>query len=856
MNDIVKPSDEEPVLAVDAPQAPDVPEGAGLLGPLDTEFDPNAGVGERDLLDPTNLAPLKEEPSSDPLMPNADASDGPQPKAPATEGDLLGGSAKSEKEAGGEETDREEPRIDPAAIGSGMPAEADLVATTDDGEEDDDEGWEVNLNARSMDDPLLGCLTILCTLLERPFSSDALTAGLPMVDGQMTPELFIRAAERAGISARLIRRRINSLSRVSLPCILLLNGRRSCVVTDIRRGGIAEIILPEMGSGSQRVSLSELAKDYAGYAIFARPDFQFDTRATDTQVSDPKGWFWGTLLRSWKIYGEVAIAAIMVNCFAIATPLFTMNVYDRVVPNFAEETLWVLATGAGVVFLFDFLLKWLRAMLVDKAGKIADTRIAARLFEQVLGMKMADRPLSAGALASNLREFDSLRDFFTSSTLTILVDLPFIFMFCFIISLVGGAVAVVPLAAIPIVLITGMLMQIPMRRIMAKTSKEASQKHAILVEAITGIETIKATAAEGRLQRNWENFSSLTAQSGASAQRWSALAMNFSATASQVVNILVVVFGVYLIQAGELSVGGLVAATMLSGRVMGPLASIAGIMMRLNQARASLQGLDMLMKTPVERPEGKVFVHRPNFQGHIEFKNVTFSYPNQKTPALNDISFNINAGERVGIIGRIGCGKSTLWKLIMGLYEPEEGAVMVDGTDVRQIDPADLRRSVGCVPQDVYLFFGSAKDNIAFSAPYADDAMILRAAKLSGVEEFVSKNPAGYDMEVGERGQALSGGQRQSIAVARAMLLDPPILIMDEPTSSMDNTTEARFKARMERVFEHDRTLLLITHRGSMLSLVDRLIVMDGGKIVADGPKEQVIDALTSGRIQTARELA
>ncbi len=440
--------------------------------------------------------------------------------------------------------------------------------------------------------------------------------------------------------------------------------------------------------------------------------------------------------------------------------------------------------------------------------------------------------------------------------MTILVDLPFIFMFCFIISLVGGKVAIVPLAAIPIVIIVGMLMQIPMRRIMAKTSKEASQKHAILVEAITGIETIKATAAEGRLQRNWENFSSLTAQSGASAQRWSALAMNFSATASQVVNILVVVYGVYLIQAGELSVGGLVAATMLSGRVMGPLASIAGILMRLNLARASLQGLDNLMKTPVERPEGKVFVHRPNFRGHIEFKNVTFSYPNQKTPALNDVSFNIDAGERVGIIGRIGCGKSTLWKLIMGLYEPEEGSIMVDGTDVRQIDPADLRRSVGCVPQDVYLFFGSVKDNITFSAPYADDAMILRASKLAGVEEFVSKNPAGYDMEVGERGQALSGGQRQSIAVARALLLDPPILIMDEPTSSMDNTSESRFKARMEKVFEHEKTLLLITHRGSMLSLVDRLIVMDGGKIVADGGKEQVIDALTSGRIQTARELA
>ena len=862
MNDIGKPTEGEPIEEEAAPKPADDSMGAGLLRPLEGEFDPNAGIGERDLLNPANLARFKEaaSPSNAPtgghtVPPGPEAAVSPQPAGipQANAADSIGDRDPGVESLSDSQADS---RIDPEAVGAGMPAQADLVATARDDEEEEDNSWAVSLTTRSMDDPLLGCLTILCTLLERPFSSDALTAGLPMVDGQMTPELFIRAAERAGIAARLIRRRINALSRISLPCVLLLNDRRSCVLTDMHKGGVAEIIMPEMGSGSQRVPLSELAKDYAGYALFARPEFQFDSRATDNQVRDPKGWFWGTLFRNWKIYGEVVIAAIMVNCFAIATPLFTMNVYDRVVPNFAEETLWVLATGAGVVFLFDFLLKWLRAMLVDKAGKIADTRIAARLFEQVLGMKMADRPLSAGALASNLREFDSLRDFFTSSTLTILVDLPFIFMFCFIISLVGGKVAIVPLAAIPIVIIVGMLMQIPMRRIMAKTSKEASQKHAILVEAITGIETIKATAAEGRLQRNWENFSSLTAQSGASAQRWSALAMNFSATASQVVNILVVVYGVYLIQAGELSVGGLVAATMLSGRVMGPLASIAGILMRLNQARASLQGLDNLMKTPVERPEGKVFVHRPNFRGHIEFKNVTFSYPNQKTPALNDVSFNIDAGERVGIIGRIGCGKSTLWKLIMGLYEPEEGSIMVDGTDVRQIDPADLRRSVGCVPQDVYLFFGSVKDNIAFSAPYADDAMILRASKLAGVEEFVSKNPAGYDMEVGERGQALSGGQRQSIAVARALLLDPPILIMDEPTSSMDNTSESRFKARMEKVFEHEKTLLLITHRGSMLSLVDRLIVMDGGKIVADGGKEQVIDALTSGRIQTARELA
>ncbi|WP_218048920.1 type I secretion system permease/ATPase [Curvivirga aplysinae] len=715
--------------------------------------------------------------------------------------------------------------------------------------------WHIKPNTGQNDDPLLGCLTILCTLQDRPISANALTAGLPLEEeGHMTPDLFIRAAERAGITARLQKQNLDAISRLTLPCVLLLKEQRAAVLTEISSGGKATILLPEMGAGTKVVSFEELKENYIGYTLFARPEFQFDARAKEEKVENPKDWFWGNIMSSWRLYLEVMMAALLINCFAIASPLFVMNVYDRVVPNFAEETLWVLAIGVTMVFGFDFILKLLRGYLVDVAGKTADTRIAARLFQQMLGMKMADRPQSAGALANSMREFESLREFFTSSTLVTLIDLPFILLFLTIIYVIGGGfIVMVPASIVIIVALVGLLMQMPMKKVMKDTHQEAQQKHAILVEAITGIETIKLAAAESRMQRAWEVFTSRTARSSMLTTRWAQLAMNFSGMSMQMVTVGVVVVGVYLIQNGDLTVGALVACTILSGRALAPLGQIAGIATRFHQAKQALSALDDMMQTPVERPQGRTFVHRPTFTGHIEYKNVGFTYPEAQTEALRNVSFDIQAGEKVGIIGRIGSGKSTVERLMLGLHDPTAGSVMIDGTDTRQVDPADLRRNIGVVPQDVYLFFGSVKENIALGAPYVDDAAIIRAARIAGVEEFASKHPMGLDMPVGERGANLSGGQRQAVAVARALLLDPPILVMDEPTSSMDNTSESRFKSRLGTVIGN-KTLVLVTHRGSLMTLVDRLIVMDGGIVVADGPKEAVMEALASGRIQTAKD--
>lgn len=710
--------------------------------------------------------------------------------------------------------------------------------------------WQLRESARTHDDPLLQALEALTQLHGRPTSAQALAAGLPLPEGRMIPPLAPRALERAGLSARLVRRPLAQIDDLSLPCILFLKDRQ-CVILTARQGSQLTVVMPESGRGAGTVERSEIERRYDGHALFARPEIGYEQRDRPIAQERKGHWFWSTLFRQWPTYSEVMIAAVLINIFALASPLFVMNVYDRVVPNNAIHTLWVLAIGALTVFTFDFLLKTLRGYFIDTAGRIADIRLASRIFEHVLGIKMAARPASAGAFANHLREFESLRDFFTSATVTTLVDLPFVFFFVAIVWLLGGPVALVPLLAVPIVIGFGLLMQVPLNRIVRRTFKEAAAKHGVLVEAINGLETIKSIGGESKLQAGWERYVSATAESGNRSRFLSAITVNVAALATQLVTVGVVVVGVYQIGDGLMTVGALVACTIIAGRAMAPLGQVAGLLTRYHQARMAFDTLDRIMQMPLERDADLRFLSRPQLDGAIELKNVTFTYPGQKLPALSDVSFRLRAGERVGLIGRIGSGKTTIEKLVLGLYEPEKGAVLIDGTDLRQLDPADLRRNVGCVAQDVFLFHGSVRENITMGAPFADDAAVLRAAEIAGVDDFVSRHPMGYDMPVGERGELLSGGQRQAIAIARALLLDPPIVVLDEPTSAMDNGAENRFKTRLAEELG-SRTLLLVTHRASLLALVDRLVVMDGGRVVADGPRDDVLKALAAGQIRGA----
>jgi len=715
-----------------------------------------------------------------------------------------------------------------------------------------DSEWQVPKGGEAHDDPLLACLIALTKHHHCVVSIETLRAGLPLADSRFTPELFVRAARRANLAARVVRRPLKKIHDLVLPAVLLLKGQQACVLLEAdHKKGTARILAAETDIGETTISLKGLQELYLGYAIFVQPEHQFDQRAPETFALKSRHWFWGTILKSWRIYRDVLVASFLINSFALASPLFIMNVYDRVVPNNAIETLWVLAIGVSVVYLFDLLMKSLRSYFVDIAGKKADITLSTMIFEQVLGIKMAARPQSVGAFANNLREFDSVRDFITSATIITFIDLPFVILFLAVISFIGGPLVLVPAAIIPLVLLYGFAIQIPLRKAVDNSFRMGTQRNATLVESLTGLEVLKTLGAEGQLQRKWEQAVGYMAHWSVRSRILSSSAVNFAAVLQQLATVGIVVFGVYLITDGSMSMGGLIACVILSGRAMAPMAQVANLATRYHQARAALNSLNGIMDMPQERPADRAFVHRPDIKGAIEFSDVTFTYPQQTNAVLTNLSFRIGAGEKVAFIGRIGSGKTTIEKLIMGLYEPESGAVRIDGTDLRQIDPADLRRSVGYTPQDTTLFFGTLRDNIMLGAPYVDDAAILHAANLAGVMEFADRHPLGFDMQVGERGEGLSGGQRQTIAVARAMLLDPPILLFDEPTSSMDNASEERLKVRLKENLG-DKTLILVTHRASLLELVDRIIVMDNGRIIADGPKAQVLEALKSGKLRVA----
>lgn len=712
-----------------------------------------------------------------------------------------------------------------------------------------DDPWPMPPRVRRDDDPLLSCLEQLTTSLERPCSAPSLVADLPLENGRLTPALAVRALERAGFVAGLARRPLDEISTPTLPCVLFLEGREACLLFERRDDGRLSVGLPETGQGEIDVDAGDLASRHSGYVLFAKPARRQDRSATEIPGRAGKSWFWSTIAEAWPVYLEVVLAALMINLFALASPLFIMNVYDRVVPNQAIETLWALSLGVVTVFVFDFLLRTLRGYFVDTAGKVADIKLASRIFGQVLGIRMAARPGSAGAFANNLREFETLRDFFTSATLVAVIDLPFILLFVAIVWLIGGPIAIVPALAIPIVILTGLLVQRPLKRATGQTFKEAAHKHGLLVESINGLETIKAAGAEGRTQRLWELAVDATAQSTTKARFFATLGVNVAVLAQNLTTVGIVIYGVHRIGEGLLTVGALVACTIITGRAMAPLAQVAGILTRYHQARAAYQALTEVMGLPIERPATTRFLHRPEIEGHIAFNEVSFAYPGDKIRALDAVSFRITAGERVGLIGRVGSGKTTVEKLLLYLFEPDEGAVLLDGIDLRQIDPADLRRHVGTVLQDVMLVQGTLRENIVLGADHVDDEAVLDAARIAGVDLFAARHPLGYDAHVGERGSHLSGGQRQAVALARALLRDPPILLLDEPTSAMDNSAENRFKQQLQAILP-GKTLLLVTHRTSLLSLVDRLIVLDGGKLVADGPKDEVLKALAAGQIR------
>jgi ATP-binding cassette subfamily C protein LapB len=702
----------------------------------------------------------------------------------------------------------------------------------------------------SLADPLAACLAQAARLLGLPMSVDALIAGLPLDPAGLSPALFMRAAERAGLNARSIRADLERFPKLSLPAVLLLQERSACVLVG-RDGGEAQIVTA--AGAQQRVPVAELARDYTGTALALSRAVRFEAGTGSERILAAHHWFWGTLARAWPLYGEVALASVLVNLFTMLSPIFFMNVYDRVVPNKAFDTFWVLAIGMALIYGFDFGLKLLRGWFIDVAGRRADMALSSALFEQVMARRLDAGRDSVGTLANNVREFESLREFFTSATMTSLIDLPFVLMFIAVIAMIGGwQMALVPIIAIPIVVLMGVALQAPLRDRIRRVFRATEAKHAILIETLGSIESVKALGAAAQMQRKWEEVVDYVARESLGTRLLSSLAINFSAWVQMMVGIATLAVGVYLVGDKLLTTGALIACTIIAGRALAPLSMVASLLTRYHQSMSALAALNAIMSAPRERPRDRSFVHRPALGGDIRFQDVSFKYPGSELEALAGVSFAIQEGDRVGIIGRIGSGKTTLAKLLVALYQPQGGSILVDGTDTRAIDPADLRRAVGYLPQNIVLFAGSVRDNLLLGAPGADDAALLRAAALAGLTDIVNRHPRGFDMPVGERGEALSGGQRQTVALARALVTDPPILVLDEPTHAMDHTAEERLKTRLQTELA-GKTIIIITHRESLLSAVNTLVVMDGGKVVATGPKDLVLQAIAEGKVRIAR---
>ena len=708
------------------------------------------------------------------------------------------------------------------------------------------------LNAPSLD-PLLDCLVYLTSHFGQAKSGPALTAGLAYDEKNMGPNLFCEAAETAGLKARIVqRRKIRKIPAPVLPAVLILNNGQACVLLKVSRNEHdARIWSPETQE-ERIVKLTDLKQSYAGYAIFVHPKPELTDPEAPHRDEISRHWFWGPVSDSRSLYMRVALAAVLINLFGLTSPIFIMNVYDRVIPNNAIETGWVLALGALTVFVFDFIMRTLRGYFIDLAGRKIDVIAARRIYDQLLNMKLADRPPSSGAFANMLRDFDSVRDFYTSATFTAVVDLPFTVFFLFVIWLLGGPVAFILCALVIVVFVTGIILQLPLKMLVRKSARSSEAKHGLLVETIHGLETIKAIGADGRLRARYGHYVAENAGYAQGSRFVSGLGVNIATLVQQTASIFIVLLGMYLVKDSELTVGALIACVLLGGRAISPIGQVANLMSRYHTAKGALKTLNKIMSNPVERPLDAKFLHRPKLKGDIAFRKVSFSYPGTDRKILDEVSFAIKAGEKVGLIGRIGSGKSTTARLMMGLYEPAEGTILLDNTDYRQIDPADLRRNLAYIAQDVVLFAGTVRDNITASVPHAREEEILAAAQKAGVHDFISAHPMGYDAPVGERGEGLSGGQRQCIALARAMLLKPKIYICDEPTNAMDVQAENAFTQHI-REESRDKTLILITHRQHLLTLVDRLILVEQGKMVMDGPREQVLEVLSKGGVEVPK---
>ena len=698
-------------------------------------------------------------------------------------------------------------------------------------------------------DPLLAALEYLAGHHGRPFSAAAVLQGLPLQGGLLTLDLFARGAERLGFEARIVDRRPSEVSGLVCPFIVPLKSGDVAIVLEKRhRSRKVSVVVPGV-SDVKKMRLAELDREGTDIVIYVADRRQQEAVASDAaMMRRMKGhWLWSVVWRLWPTWIYVVLAALVINLMGLALPLFVMNVYDRVIPNNSVPTLWALAAVVAIALGADFVLRMLRAGVIESSGRRVDMRVSAVLFEQALDVTMASRAARAGEFANHIREFEQVRDFFISSSIVSVIDLLFIGVFLGLLYMIVGELALVPLFAVPVVLVATLLIQLPLARSVNAAQLTKTSRHTILVESMVSIETVKAVAGEGLLQKKWEDAVAGSVRASSSMRFWSSLAMYFSMLVQQGVSVVLIVWGVYLVAAGNITIGALIASNILAGRMLAPLGSIAMTLARAQTSFSALRQLNAMMRLDRDHqtpPDAGGRIDR----GRLEIRDLEFAYRGQQAKALDGLSLKIEPGERVGIVGRVASGKSTLGKLLCGLYAADGGAVIIDGTDVRHCWMADLRRAVASVGQEPELFAGSLRENILFGR-LDDEKAFEEAAQASGIASLAQIHPLGYALQVGERGRAISGGQRQAVAIARAALGKPRVLFLDEPTSAMDNLTEAAFIRSFRNWLTPDTTLILATHRVSMLELVDRLIVLENGRVAADGPKDKVLASLLKRKL-------
>ena len=692
----------------------------------------------------------------------------------------------------------------------------------------------------------------------RERSPESLLSGLPL-SGRLAPDQALRALREAGYSAGMVQRRVAELHHLLLPAVLLLKEGDACIVVarhaaDPRR---YDIVMPGREQHACVATEAELEAEYTGVAIVTTPlaHTQPGPQAQGDRalLADPgKHWLWGTMRRFLPYYRSALLAAMLSNLLMLVTGLATSVIYDKVIPHQAYVTLWALAIASGLALAFDMMARQLRSYLIDMAGRKADLIIGAMLFRHTLGLRMEHRPASAGAYAHQVAQVEMVRDFFASATLSAISDLPFILVFVAMTFAVGGPLGWVLVIGIPLLMTVSALIQGALRRAMSSNMQQQADLHGVLVEAVDGIEDIKAAGAHGRFLRRYEETTAAAATSMLRSRNITSWTMNITAITQQLVTKVMLVWGVFLIDDKVITGGALIGAVMFAARAVAPLASVTSLATRYQGARAAMRALDFVMAQPVERDAGRAYVPRRELSGRMGLNDVGFSYPvhgggGDGPRVLKDLTLRFEPGERVAILGRIGSGKSTVLRLLAGLYQPSAGQVEVDGIDLRQIDPADYRARVGFVAQDPRLFNGTLRDNVLLDRPTADPARLGDVARLTGLDRLVASHPQGWELPVGEAGALLSGGQRQLVALARCLITQPQILLMDEPTSSMDAQSEVAFLRQLKDACGKC-TLLLVTHRPAVLDLVQRLVVVDAGRVVLDGPKEQVLAALSGQR--------